>query len=233
MNKKQPKVSKDFSDKDKTLNLLIIEHLMSKELWFTCSVMASEAEFIEPPPEIETVITGATKITKRRHNPAKLRTASISNILRNLDNPNLFSQMASLEDYYLKNRSKSFLDLCLSKEFQVSNIPIRPKNTLEDDFEVPKISQRETALNTELEILKCQVANLHGIKAENEDLKAMLESQKQEIEKLRLKNHQEENEPPRVNYNVKSYLAGVKVNLEALDKETAILEEDICKNDNE
>ena len=125
MNKKQPKVSKDFSDKDKTLNLLIIEHLMSKELWFTCSVMASEAEFIEPPPEIETVITGATKITKRRHNPAKLRTASISNILRNLDNPNLFSQMASLEDYYLKNRSKSFLDLCLSKEFQVSNIPIR------------------------------------------------------------------------------------------------------------
>ena len=74
---------------------------------------------------------------------------------------------------------------------------------------------------------------MHGIKAENEDLKAMLESQKQEIEKLRLKNHQEENEPPRVNYNVKSYLAGVKVNLEALDKETAILEEDICKNENE
>ena len=125
MNKKQPKVSKDFSDKDKTLNLLIIEHLMSKELWFTCSVMASEAEFIEPPPEIETVITSGSTITKRRHNPAKLRTASISNILRNLDNPNLCSQMASLEDYYLKNRSKSFLDLCLSKEFQVSNIPIR------------------------------------------------------------------------------------------------------------
>ena len=61
----------------------------------------------------------------------------------------------------------------------------------------------------------------------------MLESQRQEIEKLRLKNHQEENEPPRVNYNVKSYLAGVKVNLEALDKEAAILEEDICKNADE
>ena len=74
------------------------------------------------------------------------------------------------------------------------------------------------------------MANLQGFKTENEDLKAMLESQRQEIEKLRLKNHQEENEPPRVNYNVKSYLAGVKVNLEALDKEAAILEEDICKN---
>ena len=74
------------------------------------------------------------------------------------------------------------------------------------------------------------MANLQGFKTENEDLKAMLESQRQEIEKLRLKNHQEENEPPRVNYNVKSYLAGVKVNLEALDKEAANLEEDICKN---
>ena len=104
------------------------------------------------------------------------------------------------------------------------------KTTLEDDFEVPKISQREQALKRELEVLKCQVANLQGFKTENEDLKAMLESQRQEIEKLRSKNHQEENEPPRVNYNVKSYLAGVKVNLEALDKEAAILEEDICKN---
>ena len=74
------------------------------------------------------------------------------------------------------------------------------------------------------------MANLQGFKTENEDLKAMVESQRQEIEKLRLKNHQEENEHPRVNYNVKSYLAGVKVNLEALDKEAANLEEDICKN---
>ena len=123
MNKKQPKVSRDISDRDKTLNLLIIEHLMSKELWFTCSVMASEASFIEPPPEIETVITRGKKT--RRHNPAKLSTASISNILKNLDNANLSAQLAALEDYYLKNRNKSMLDLCLSKDFQQTNIHSR------------------------------------------------------------------------------------------------------------
>ena len=127
MNKKQPKVSRDFSDRDKTLNLLIIEHLMSKELWFTCSVLASEAEFIESPPEIETVITSGTNRRSRRHNPAKLSTASISNILRHLDIPNLSSQMGSMEDFYLKNRSKSFLDLCLSKDFQLSDFPQRQK----------------------------------------------------------------------------------------------------------
>ena len=126
MNKKQPKVSRDFSDRDKTLNLLIIEHLMSKELWFTCSVLASETEFIEPPPEIETVITSGNR-RSRRHNPAKLSTASISNILRHLDIPNLSTQMGSMKDFYLKNRSKSFLDLCLSKDFQVSDVPLRQK----------------------------------------------------------------------------------------------------------
>ena len=116
MNKKQPKVSKDVSDRDKTLNLLIIEHLMSKELWFTCSVMSSEASFIEPPPEIETVITSGKKF--RRHNPAKLSTVSIHNILRHMENPNLTTQLGQLEEFYVKNRSKSLLDLCLTKDFE-------------------------------------------------------------------------------------------------------------------
>ena len=97
-------------------------------------------------------------------------------------------------------------------------------------MELLKSTQREEALNKELGLLKCQLANLQGFKTENENLKSLVESQKQEIEKLQLKNHQEENEPPRVNYNVKSYLAGVKVNLEALDKETAELEDEISKN---
>ena len=88
---------------------------------------------------------------------------------------------------------------------------------------------RETELKKELEILKCQLANMQGFRAENENLKSLVESQKQEIEALRQRNHQEENEPPRVQYNVKSYLAGVKVNLEAIDKETAVLEDEINK----
>jgi len=77
--------------------------------------------------------------------------------------------------------------------------------------------------------LKCQLANMQGFRAENENLKSLVESQHQEIEALRQRNHQEENEPPRVQYNVKSYLAGVKVNLEAIDKETADLEDEINK----
>ena len=113
LHKKQPQVSKDISDFDKALNLLIIEHVMQKGFWYSASVMSSEAEFIEPPPEIETVLTGSSGSIKR-YDPAKFRHSSIANILRSLNNPNLSSKMLEIEEKYLKNKNKSFLSLCLT-----------------------------------------------------------------------------------------------------------------------
>ena len=60
LNKRHLQPSKEMSEFDKSLNLLIIEHLMQKGLWYSASIMASEAEFIEPPPEIETVMTNSS-----------------------------------------------------------------------------------------------------------------------------------------------------------------------------
>ena len=57
LNKRHLQPCKDITDSDKSINFLIIEHLMQNGLWYTASIMASEAEFIEPPPEIETVMT--------------------------------------------------------------------------------------------------------------------------------------------------------------------------------
>jgi len=99
------------------------------------------------------------------------------------------------------------------------------------DEEDTNTTRATTALKKELDILKCQLANMQGFKTENEELRTIIEKQNQEIGELRRKNHQAENEPPRVQYNVKSYLAGVKVNLEAIDKETANLEDEIIKQD--
>ena len=112
LNKKQPKVTRDLSNFDKALNLLILEHLMLNGHWYSASILASEADFLEPPPEIETVTTPNAG-TFKRHNPAKLERSTILNIIRALKNPGLACQTSQIELAYETNRSKSLLSLCL------------------------------------------------------------------------------------------------------------------------
>ena len=114
LNKKQLQPCKDVTDIDKSVNLLVIEHLMQNGLWYTASIMASEAEFIEPPPEIETVMTTNSGVVKR-HNPAKLSHISVANVLRALENPNLSAKLSEIHTEYQACRSKSLLSFCLRK----------------------------------------------------------------------------------------------------------------------
>ena len=45
LNKKQLQPCKDVTDVDKSVNLMIIEHLMQNGLWYTASIMASFFHF--------------------------------------------------------------------------------------------------------------------------------------------------------------------------------------------
>lgn len=115
MNKRHLKPIKDVSEQDKAINLLVIEHLMQKGLWYTASIMSAEAEFIEPPPEIETVTTSSYPSgVSKRQNPAKLSHLSIANILRNLNNADLASNLSAIDDDYQRSRSRSLLSFCLT-----------------------------------------------------------------------------------------------------------------------
>jgi hypothetical protein len=82
--KNDKKSKKCWSDFDLAMNLLIVEHLMQRGLWYTASVMVSEAEFLEEPPEIE-VVTSTKKCPNsdrlaeyKRQSPSKLPDETVS-----------------------------------------------------------------------------------------------------------------------------------------------------------
>ena len=86
INIRNDRSSKPTSEFDLALNLLIVEHLMQKGMWYTASVMVSEAEFLEDPPEIEVVTTAkkspnSDKLSEyKRQSPAKLSDETVSRI---------------------------------------------------------------------------------------------------------------------------------------------------------
>jgi hypothetical protein len=78
-------------------------------MWYSASILASEAEFIEPPPEIETVTSSSG--TYKRHTPAKFTQKSVGNILRPFKESLPFNE---IEAGYNHNRNESLLKLCMS-----------------------------------------------------------------------------------------------------------------------
>lgn len=86
INIRNDRSSKPTSEFDLALNLLIVEHLMQKGMWYTASVMVSEAEFLEDPPEIEVVTTAkkspnSDKLSEyKRQSPAKLSDETVGRI---------------------------------------------------------------------------------------------------------------------------------------------------------
>jgi hypothetical protein len=86
INIKNDRCSKPTTEFDLALNLLIVEHLMQKGMWYTASVMVSEAEFLEEPPEIEVVTTAkkspnSDKLSEyKRQSPAKLSDETVARI---------------------------------------------------------------------------------------------------------------------------------------------------------
>ena len=94
--------------------------------------MSAEAEFIEAPPEIETVTTNNQ--TSRRHNPAKMSHKSILTILRALKNEDL--SLNEIENEYRAQKSKSLLNLCLQKSSK--SPPITPPIAIEKVQEIQR-----------------------------------------------------------------------------------------------
>ena len=254
LNKKQLQPCKDVTDVDKSVNLLIIEHLMQNGLWYTASIMASEAEFIEPPPEIETVMTTNSGVVKR-HSPAKLRQMSVANVLRALDNPNLSAKLSEIHTDYQACRSKSLLSFCLRKMPVVSEQPedsiySKALHSTALHLKVKKSSQRvespsassEAAneelakkdveiskLSHEIKLLRASSSAASVIEKECQRQRSLIDTQRKEIEDLQTKMARidvEAKVPPQ-HLNVKTYLAGVKMNLNTLEKENEQLEEEI------
>ena len=100
---------KSWTDHDLALNLLIAEYLMKKGLWYTASVMVSEAEFLEEPPEIEVVTStkkqqNCDKLTEyKRQSPAKLTDQTVQNVVDQiLDSRNRGMVDNNLRDYYIQ-----------------------------------------------------------------------------------------------------------------------------------
>ena len=133
LNKKQLQVTKELTDRDKALNLLILEHLMQNGLWYTASIMASEAEFLEPPPEIETVLTSNSGSFKR-HTPARLEHSTLINVTRALDNPIFSSEMKTIEKTYMQSRKLSYLSACLNVDVNNEKSENSSRNPNHDEY---------------------------------------------------------------------------------------------------
>ena len=93
------------------------------------SIMASEAEFLEPPPEIETVLTKNAGSFKR-HTPARFEHSTLLNVTRALNNPVYNTEMKTLETKYLQSRNLSYLSLCMNVEMKPEIINDGPRNSI-------------------------------------------------------------------------------------------------------
>ena len=222
LNKKQLQVTKEVTDRDKAVNLLILEHLMQNGLWYSASILASEAEFIEPPPEIETVLTSNAGSFKR-HTPAKFSHSTLNNLTRVLDNSLLNSEMKQLEGKYQQGRNLSYLSLCLNVS--------PPQSSRGRRGEMLKNSEQEensTSNNQEIEL------KMEKMTKQTNHLHSIIQHQKIQIEELQnklslmdsnlLKNPATKTENtegiPRHDVgDVKSYLTGVKFYLQEMENE--------------
>ena len=163
--------SKPVTDFDLALNLLIVEHLMQKGLWYTASVMVSEAEFIEEPPEIEVVTTAkkspnSDKLTEyKRQSPAKLSdetVAKISNCIFDFDDETFLESVlltyyrqkdASVMSLMFKHINIEKVDPEPSKsetpEVHESNLEKADKRTKKRREQKHKESRTSTSISTE------------------------------------------------------------------------------------
>ena len=218
LNKKQLQVTKEVTDRDKAVNLLILEHLMQNGLWYSASILASEAEFIEPPPEIETVLTSNAGSFKR-HTPAKFSHSTLNNLTRALDNSLLNSEMKQLEGKYQQGRNLSYLSLCLNVNKSSGGEKLNSGLPAESQQQ-----ENNQEIQLKMEQMNKQTNHLHSI----------IQHQKIQIEELQnklslmdsnlLKNPTNKTENtegiPRHDVgDVKSYLTGVKFYLQEMENE--------------
>ena len=84
-------------------------------------------------------------------------------------------------------------------------------------------------MNTEIQLLQAQVSKTSLIEKECQRQRSLIDTQRKEIEDLqiRLAKIDAQAKVPPQHLNVKSYLAGVKMNLNTLEKENEQLEEEI------
>ena len=226
LNKKQLQVTKEVTDRDKAVNLLILEHLMQNGLWYSASILASEAEFIEPPPEIETVLTSNAGSFKR-HTPAKFSHSTLNNLTRVLDNSLLNSEMKQLEGKYQQGRNLSYLSLCL-------NVSKSSGEKFKNSTGLPAAESQEQENNTNQEIQ----LKMEQMTKQTNHLHSIIQHQKIQIEELQnklstmdsnlLKNIPATSKTPENNAeaiprhdvgDVKSYLTGVKFYLQEMENE--------------
>jgi len=226
---------------------------MQNGLWYTASIMASEAEFIEPPPEIETVMTTNSGMVKR-HNPAKLSHISVANVLRALKNPNLSAKLSEIHAEYQTCRNKSLLSLCIKNNpgQEEASGPIfktsksekirKPSNNIardslssssssdvEKNEELAKKDVEIHKLTNEIKQLRASASASAIIEKECQRQRSLIDTQRKEIEDLQIKlaKIDVDSKIPPQHLNVKTYLAGVKMNLTTLEKENEQLEEEI------
>jgi hypothetical protein len=102
---------------DRAINLLIVEHLMKKGMWYTASVMVSEAEFLEEPPEIEIVTTtkkssNSDKMLEyKRQSPSKLSDETIDKVLNGVFNFDYQEILESVLLSYYRQKDASVMSL--------------------------------------------------------------------------------------------------------------------------
>lgn len=230
LNKKQLQVTKEVTDRDKAVNLLILEHLMQNGLWYSASILASEAEFIEPPPEIETVLTSNAGSFKR-HTPAKFSHSTLNNLTRVLDNSLLNSEMKQLEGKYQQGRNLSYLSLCLNLSPPQSSRGRRGEmlknseqeeysttsNNQEIDLKMEKMTKQTNHLHSIIQHQKMQIEELQHKLSMMEDSNLLKNNPAASTSKTEINNA--EAIPRHDVGDVKSYLTGVKFYLQEMENE--------------
>ena len=187
---KNPETNHPFEG---ALNLMVIEHLMTRKLWYSSSVLANEADFapFKPPDIEEVVITSAsgnqTNVANKSQHPIKMTSSQISQVLDSLDDsreslPNpIFVDHTSSE--YGRDRGVSLLEVLIHKFMTEKGLASKPPakmchatsvQTQPTKEMVAKTTQTKDNLIQEIREAREQIERL---KEENRQLKLKLEQE--------------------------------------------------------
>ena len=158
------------SPEDGTLNTLLIEHLMTRGLWYSSSVMANEADFApwQPPNIEETVVVGSGQSSQQH--PVKMTDEQISGILNGME----ALDVDHISSQYFRQRRASILDLIFAQ------------------LKLPLAATKPGPLVTHATSVQTQPVKELATKATQtkDNLMVELEDAREEIERLREENQQ-------------------------------------------
>ena len=184
-------VSATSQPADCALDLLVMEHLMTRKFWYASSVLASEADFgrFNPPNIEETCLVGnksQNKNAKSQH-PVKFSTQEVHSVMGEMLQSGQMPDQGftdTVYGVYCRDRRVSLLQTLVKRffqDFQLASKPVKANHatgvqTHPGKESATKSTQTKDNLLTEIQDAREQIDRLNE---ENRQLRARLEQELQ------------------------------------------------------